>query len=382
MNVTCFFFIYSKNKRKLDKDDDATAGTSKKAKQEEETSAEINQLKEQMDTIYEYRDALKEKKKYELTPILRKNKQGDVLRLDPTLVLDHVADIMTFGSLKPCPKCNGQFIFKSGIGYQCLGDLNEFTKCMNVTENPERVPFKVPKDMKKEEPLYVYNSIFLFYIDYLTNITFVNNVNILYFFSCSVSYKFQPRTRIIQKDAPSVAPKKPKLTLNPLQDFGFLVACPADNVKEQEWKNKILQFGGKVLPKSIIKAAALICDEDEFAKKKSSMTKYAITKQMPVLKGEFVDAIKELNYNLRDEMNKYLISPWVTDVSNWLKEKNVDYEAEGKSRNEKGHGKYKYKQVAVRIFDHLFGKFRYAITVIKLISYSSLDFPKTIFIGF
>lgn len=44
--------------------------------------------------------------------------------------------------------------FRSGIGYQCIGDLNEFTKCLNTTDDPERVPFKVPRDLREKEPLY------------------------------------------------------------------------------------------------------------------------------------------------------------------------------------------------------------------------------------
>lgn len=67
---------------------------------------------------------------------------------------------------------------------------------------------------------------------------------------------------------------------------------------------------------------------------KSSAAKYAEKKAIPVVKGDFVDSINELNYNLAAEMNKNLICNWITDVTPWLRSKNGDYEqtrTEGKS---------------------------------------------------
>ena len=66
-------------------------------------------------------------------------------------MLDRLADIMTFGALKPCEECkNGQFAFRSGVGYQCLGDLTEWTKCQNKTLEPKRKAFKVPPEISAE----------------------------------------------------------------------------------------------------------------------------------------------------------------------------------------------------------------------------------------
>lgn len=66
-------------------------------------------------------------------------------------MLDRLSDIMTFGALKKCTKCgSGQFVFRSGFGYQCIGHLSEWSKCENIVDKPERTPFKVPKEFKEQ----------------------------------------------------------------------------------------------------------------------------------------------------------------------------------------------------------------------------------------
>jgi poly [ADP-ribose] polymerase len=57
---------------------------------------------------------------------------------------------MTFGALEPCDKCNGgQLVFRSGFGYQCLGNLSEWSKCEYQHLDPKRSLFKVPDDLKQ-----------------------------------------------------------------------------------------------------------------------------------------------------------------------------------------------------------------------------------------
>ena len=47
---------------------------------------------------------------------------------------------MMFGALKKCPECgDGQLVFRSGVGYQCMGDVSEWTKCQH---RQERTPDK------------------------------------------------------------------------------------------------------------------------------------------------------------------------------------------------------------------------------------------------
>lgn len=56
---------------------------------------------------------------------------------------------MAFGVLLPCDECKGQLVFKSNVGYQCLGYKNEWLKCEKVFLNPRRSKFKVPSDLLK-----------------------------------------------------------------------------------------------------------------------------------------------------------------------------------------------------------------------------------------
>ena len=43
--------------------------------------------------------------------------------------------------------------FSSGVGYQCQGDITEWTKCTNTLETPERKPFIVPQEYKEKVSL-------------------------------------------------------------------------------------------------------------------------------------------------------------------------------------------------------------------------------------
>jgi uncharacterized Zn ribbon protein len=65
-------------------------------------------------------------------------------------VLDVLADAMQFGALDPCTKCNGQLQYKSGSGYKCTGNTTEWTLCENITQDPKRKKFHIPKELKEE----------------------------------------------------------------------------------------------------------------------------------------------------------------------------------------------------------------------------------------
>lgn len=67
-------------------------------------------------------------------------------------IKDRLSDAIYFGTLKPCPKCSGQLVYKSGTGYKCSGDMTEWTKCENVTQDPKRKKFSIPSDLKEAYP--------------------------------------------------------------------------------------------------------------------------------------------------------------------------------------------------------------------------------------
>ena len=37
-------------------------------------------------------------------------------------------------------------MFYSSSGYRCTGNVTAWTKCLNVTQKPKRVPFRVSKE--------------------------------------------------------------------------------------------------------------------------------------------------------------------------------------------------------------------------------------------
>ena len=64
-------------------------------------------------------------------------------------ILDIVSDQMAFGALLPCPDCGiGLLEFRSGTGYCCTKELCTWAVCGAVYEDPNRVPFQVPSDLK------------------------------------------------------------------------------------------------------------------------------------------------------------------------------------------------------------------------------------------
>lgn len=66
--------------------------------------------------------------------------------------MDHVTDVIYFGAIKPCTKCNnGNFIFGNS-SYLCNGNISEWAKCDNVVKEPERKTVKIPEYIRKEHP--------------------------------------------------------------------------------------------------------------------------------------------------------------------------------------------------------------------------------------
>lgn len=54
-------------------------------------------------------------------------------------ILKAVADVLTFGALKPCQLCKGQYVFRNS-NYICNGNSSEWAKCENVLKEPPRDP--------------------------------------------------------------------------------------------------------------------------------------------------------------------------------------------------------------------------------------------------
>ncbi|XP_065208896.1 poly [ADP-ribose] polymerase-like [Planococcus citri] len=138
------------------------------------SAREIKDMKEQNALMYHYHDRLKLLQKKELTVLLEYNNQEPVATSTET-IHDRLADAMTFGALLPCRECgHSQIVFRSGVGYLCLGNKNEWVKCEAVTGDPKRKPFLVPYDLKKK-------------------------------FEFLATYKYKPQKRIFQSNKPTVS---------------------------------------------------------------------------------------------------------------------------------------------------------------------------------
>lgn len=64
-------------------------------------------------------------------------------------MLDAIADLLTFGALKRCPTCNGQFVFNKS-NFICVGNISEWAKCENILKDPPRVPCRIPDDLQAD----------------------------------------------------------------------------------------------------------------------------------------------------------------------------------------------------------------------------------------
>uniref|UniRef100_A0A8D8HIL5 NAD(+) ADP-ribosyltransferase n=1 Tax=Culex pipiens TaxID=7175 RepID=A0A8D8HIL5_CULPI len=121
-------------------------------KDEEETKQEaIDEAlyAQQQKALFKIRDKLKdaEIKKPEIHAILRANNQAIAEGVDACLM--RVSDILTFGALKPCTKCGGQFVLQKSA-YICEGNLTEWVKCLTAEAKPARVPAIIPAEIKQQ----------------------------------------------------------------------------------------------------------------------------------------------------------------------------------------------------------------------------------------
>ncbi|KAK6031330.1 Poly(ADP-ribose) polymerase and DNA-Ligase Zn-finger region [Ostertagia ostertagi] len=95
----------------------------------------------QTDMMWELRSGFKENlTKHEMMDLLISND------LTPpsgeSKILDYLVDCAMFGCCKPCSN-------SSLRTYRCNGQLSEYTKCTYRNENPDRIKFTIPKDMKE-----------------------------------------------------------------------------------------------------------------------------------------------------------------------------------------------------------------------------------------
>lgn len=68
-------------------------------------------------------------------------------------ILYHVSDVIYFGAIEPCNKCeNGRFVFDGNSAYRCNGFLSGFGDCVEINISPTRRPVKIDELVRGEHP--------------------------------------------------------------------------------------------------------------------------------------------------------------------------------------------------------------------------------------
>jgi len=284
--------------------EDAVDGSAvKKIKKEDKEEAKIQEeIKKQNKILYKYKDLLeKELTKGQMNTLLEYNKQE--IPSGKSNALDLLCDIMTFGSLKPCTECGtGQFVYRSGVGYECTGDMSEWTKCPNKTKTPDRKEFKVPKE-------------------FCVEFSFLNK------------YKYVPRQRVIPTLLPTPTPVKVseesvKVKTEPTESGAKASGGPAlkgmsfylDSDLERpkvEIKDVIEKLGGRITSRISDKVAAVLSSKRKIDGLDSTMEK-AEAKGIQVVPLDILDEFQADPSNAVFLIAKKNIAPWGTDIEKRL----------------------------------------------------------------
>uniref|UniRef100_A0A336MUR8 Poly [ADP-ribose] polymerase n=2 Tax=Culicoides sonorensis TaxID=179676 RepID=A0A336MUR8_CULSO len=300
----------------------------KKEEIDEVDSAQAEQtekiIKKQSDALYKLRGKLENHlTKNELIAILEKNKQQVPEGKDN--ILDLITDIMVFGALKPCSKCNGQFTF-TNTGYKCTGDLTEWVKCENITQDPERVKCHIPSALKeKVEFLKKYKSS-------------VQKRTLRYVPPSGKTYAQRGPGYAVKKEeeGPRVKKERP-----PLYNMEFVILgktkIPKDDIKEQ-----IRLMGGKVVTKIHERTAAIISNKNEVENMNYRMEE-AKDHQIQVVSEAFLDHVKQKGGAL-EYIQARSICDWGSDPAT-----RVPSEEEMKSKSKSLYTKSVPKTVKVQL---------------------------------
>nr|XP_045597735.1 poly [ADP-ribose] polymerase 1-like isoform X1 [Procambarus clarkii] len=219
-------------KRKAEDEPDTV---SKKIKTEDEEA-----VRKQSKTLYKCRDELgKCLTKKDLSNILDHNNQ--FIPPGESKMLDAIVDIMTFGALEPCEVCKEcNFRYTSGKGYDCRGNLTEWTKCTNFVEEPKRRPFRLPEELRDKSPFlkkYKFKSI-----------------------GKRVWIDHGPTTaEVVQKDENDVTVSK---SSKPLEGMTFVIVGSRFTKDKKTMKSKIKELGGEVVTKVQATTTAVITTQD------------------------------------------------------------------------------------------------------------------------
>jgi NAD-dependent DNA ligase len=202
-----------------------------------------------------------------------------------------LADIMTFGALEPCKECpdNGQLVFRSGVGYQCMGNMSEWTQCQVKTLDPKRKTFKVPHEFKDQ-------------YDFLA------------MYKCKEGKRivpFNPST--LKSPTTFKAENGSSKNVFPLKNALFVLDDSLDSEKKENLKAKIEALGGKIEKRVSSKVLVVIADRNAMEIKISKMIKSAEDRHIQVVSPNVMDNVK--GEGILSNIKQHTISSWGSDVS-------------------------------------------------------------------
>ncbi|XP_077279950.1 poly-(ADP-ribose) polymerase isoform X2 [Temnothorax americanus] len=262
----------------------------KKVKDEPEDAEEEKLMKKQNEKLYAIKDQISTLDKKDMIEILELNDQEIPTGLSNILSL--LSDILYFGALQPCPKCGGQFIYNSGLGYKCTGNATEWTKCEYVTQDPKRKKCEIPSDLKDDFPVRSYKS------------KVQKRVFKLTVPSSSSSIKKEGD----ETDGPKVQGKP-----RPLNNMQFVIIGRTQKDKE-ELKKEIQLLGGTVVTKIHRELAAAISNENE-VKKMTKRMEDVKSRDIQVITEDFIEEAKEYTDAPVMLLKKKTISSWGGDIA-------------------------------------------------------------------
>ncbi|XP_039968525.1 poly [ADP-ribose] polymerase isoform X1 [Bactrocera neohumeralis] len=252
------------------------------------------QIENQSKRLFKLRDlVVNQMHKKDIIYLLEYNNQKPA-NGDSERMLNQLADMLTFGSLLPCPQCKSCEILFSKSGYLCNGQLTEWTKCSNILKNPERKPCKVPKSLKEK---YAFLS----------------------------EIKNKTEHRIVKYNPPSIAvvsknkngktenePTKPKVKREtpPLYNLKFAYVGPKE--AENKLKTQLNKLGGEIISKLSENIVAVFSSKHEVEHMGSRMKK-AKELGIHIIPIDYLDLVESNPTNAINYISSTTLCDWGTD---------------------------------------------------------------------
>ncbi|XP_017099086.2 poly [ADP-ribose] polymerase isoform X1 [Drosophila bipectinata] len=257
----------------------------------------IKQLENENVTLFMYRDKLKsEVKRIDIESLLITNNQEPITGNTEKL-LDQAADLLTFGSIEPCPECGGsQFIFNK-FGYLCNGNTTEWTKCAHLLKKPTRMACKIPDVLKN-----MYS-----FLDSVQETPKNRTIQYIPPSESTISRNLTVKTANETLDGPKVIRKKPTL-------YNLTFSHVGMKHKENDLKTRIQKLGGKFETKISESTIAIISTENE-VKRNSQRMLTAQKFGIHVVPIEYLDVVESDADGAINYINSLSLCNWGSDLS-------------------------------------------------------------------